>query len=496
MPVPADRALLDGWRIHLDRRTRVGAAGSVLLGGSPWRISRVAAPAQDLVERLRRAGRTGVPLTDPVDRRAGRLLVDRGFAHPLPSVGDATRCCVVVPVLDNPDGLDRLLSGLPGPAVVVDDGSTDAAAIRTVAERHGAHLLRHERNLGPAAARNTGLAATTGELVAFVDSDCQAPADWLDHLVGHFDDPAVAVVAPRIVPMSHDTTVIGRFERTRSALDMGLDPQLVRPGSRLSFVPSAAMVVRRAALADVGGFDERLRLGEDVDLCWRLADRGWLVRYEPRGHVDHEVRSRPGTWLHRRYQYGTSAADLDARHPGRLTPARPSAWNLAALGLVAYGRPTLAGATAATAATLLRSRLAGLPAATGLATRVVAQGVVADAAAVGHLLRREWWPVGALALVTTPRSRIARAAATCMLAPIAWELAARPPQLDPVRYTLMRLAEDAAYGTGVIASSIRARTAAPLLPLVRLGRGPRDRPRSGGDRTAAELGREKANRAV
>jgi mycofactocin glycosyltransferase len=96
--------------------------------------------------------------------------------------------------------------------------------------------------------------------------------------------------------------------------------------------------------------------------------------------------------------------------------------------------------------------------------------VVADAAALGHMLRREWWPVGALALVTSRRSRLARAAAVSMLAPVAFEWLRHPPDLDPLRYAALRLLEDAAYGSGVIASAVVAGVVEPVLPRIRLPR--------------------------
>src|SRR5699024_75911 len=136
--------------------------------------------------------------------------------------------------------------------IVVDDGSADPAVVAAVAERHGARLLQHRYNCGPAAARNTGLDARgLGEaerpVVAFLDSDCEVPPGWLAHLLRHFDDPRVGAVAPRVRPRHDHESVLTRYEDVRSALDMGTRPELVRPGARLGFVPSAALVVRRAA---------------------------------------------------------------------------------------------------------------------------------------------------------------------------------------------------------------------------------------------------------
>jgi hypothetical protein len=102
------------------------------------------------------------------------------------------------------------------------------------------------------------------------------------------------------------------------------------------------------------------------------------------------------------------------------------------------------------------------------------KGLLSDVAATGHLLRREWWPIGWLALVLAPKSRVARAAAASMLAPIAQEWLTGRTQSGVVRYFAMRLLEDAAYGSGVIASAARRRRPGVLLPRVRYSRA-RDR---------------------
>jgi mycofactocin system glycosyltransferase len=387
-----------------------------------------------------------------------------------PSPGPVQDVTTVIPALDRVDGLLSLLNtGIGSTVIVVDDGSREPAPIARAAARFGATLVRHEVNRGPAAARNTGARTASSGLVAFVDSDCVVESDWVGRLVGHFDDPGVAAVAPRVAPMTGAGGALARFEQARSALDMGRRPELVRHGSRLGFVPSAALVVRRQALGPQG-FDEDLRLGEDVDLVWRLDDAGWQVRYDPRVIVRHRSRERLGAWARRSFEYGTSAADLEARHAGHLAPARLSAWNLATLALVARGHPLSGLAVAAVSAVLLARHLRGISGAPTIACETVARGVLADAAQVGRLLRREWWPVGVLALAAAPRSGVARAIVACMAVPVALDYGRERPRLDPLRYALLQWIDDAAYGSGVIASSVRSRSWAPLLPRVRMPR--------------------------
>jgi mycofactocin system glycosyltransferase len=481
LPAPPEPALLvAGFRLVLDSRVRFWAGRSVIVGGAPWRVARVDTRARGFLDELIAAGDSGLAALTTQELRVARMLVDRGFAHPQPLpllAEDVGAITVVVPAFGHTETLRACLASLRGnKVVVVDDGSADESSIADVAGASGARVVRHNRNRGPAAARNSGLGATSGDLVAFVDSDCVVPPEWLERLAAHFADPRVAMVAPRVLPDVAGRSLLARYEATRSSLDMGSQPQQVRPGARLGFVPSAALVVRRAAVTNpslryAGAFDEALRLGEDVDLVWRLTDAGWHVRFDPAVVVIHRARTKPREWMLRRFQYGTSAANLAVRHPGRLAPVRVSAWNLAAFALLVHRRPAAALGVAGTASVLvarrLRSARSGAPM---LAPVIVFTGLVADVAGLGLALRREWWPVGVGCLLAVRRSRTASAGVGFMLAPIVWEVLRNRPAVDPFRYLVLRFVDDAAYGSGVIVSALRGRNLDPLKPQVRLPR--------------------------
>ncbi|MGH1553067.1 glycosyltransferase [Streptomyces sp. L7] len=216
------------------------------------------------------------------------------------------RYTVVVPVRDRPRQLARLLSSVGDghPVVVVDDASRHPRAVAAVAAEHGAKLLPLTTNVGPAGARNAGLRLVTTPFVVFADSDIVLAPDTAPTLLRHFADPAVAMAVPRITGLpSAAPTWIERYENARSSLDLGAHPAGVRPGSPVSWASTACVVARTDALAE--GFDEGMRVGEDVDLCWRLIERGRRVRYEPAAEAAHEHRTRVDDWLLRKAVYGT-----------------------------------------------------------------------------------------------------------------------------------------------------------------------------------------------
>jgi mycofactocin system glycosyltransferase len=375
---------------------------------------------------------------------------------------------VVVPVRDRPDAVDRCLAalGTRHPVVVVDDASLDPGPVATVCARRGVRLLRRACNGGPGAARNDGLALVDTDLVAFVDSDCSPADGWLEGLTWLFDDPDLGAVAPRVVAVppavGRRARAIDRFAAAHSPLDLGPDPGEVGPRRSIRYVPTAALVVRTRAMADVDGFDPALRVGEDVDLVWRLADAGWRVRYEPAITVGHTEPDRWRDLLTRRYRYGTSAGPLAARHPGRLAPVALRPWPTAAAVAALAGSPAAALAAVATSAALLARSVGPLGIPSGQAWAWSAQGAGWTVVGLGRAATMLAAP--GLAVLATRGRRGARAALALALAPPVVEWVRRRPDLDLPRWVAASVADDVAYGAGVWTSCLRARTAGPFLP--------------------------------
>ncbi len=440
--------------------------GRVIMGGSPLRLLRVSSRASALIDRWQAGATVGDRKGEPV---LARRLVSAGAFLPRPGVpqfgpDDVT---VVIPVRDRPEQLRRLLSTLDAKrCLVVDDASSDPARTLAIAEDAGAEVIALPVNVGPSAARNAGLAQAGTPLVAFIDSDCVPGDGWLDPVLAHFNDPLVVAVAPRIVPLGvTPPTMLSRYETVRSSLDRGGSPGLVRPLSRIPYVPSAALIVRRAAVPDAL-FDPALRGGEDVDLVWRLVQAGWDVRYEPGATVGHDGPTSAAAWLGRRAFYGTTAGPLARRHPRSLAPLHTSAWTAGVWVLAAARRPLPAAGVLAASIFVLARRLEGLvDEPLKVATRIAGGGTARSALPALGGLTRAWSPALILALGWR-RSR--RIAALALLVPAAADWAAERRALDPVRFAALHVADDLAYGSGVWLGCLRARTLAPLLPRIEL----------------------------
>lgn len=464
--------LPDGFAVQVDRRVRVLGDGSALLGGSPTRLLRLAPAAQHMLSDGR------LKVCDDRSAQLARTLLDATVAHPRPAGGPSYRdVTVVIPVRNNASGVRRLVTSLRGMRViVVDDGSTYPIELDDFAGAHcDLEVLHHPRARGPAAARNTGLAACTTEFVAFLDSDVAPRRGWLEVLLGHFCDPTVALVAPRIVGLDQSENVVARYEAVHSSLDLGQREAPVLPHSTVSYVPSAAIICRSSAIRGVGGFDEMLHSGEDVDLCWRLIEAGARLRYEPIALVAHDHRTELRDWLARKAFYGGSAAPLSARHPDKTAPVVISGWALMAWILMSFGTG-LAKLASLLIAVLTGRRIAKAinGADTSLSDVVViaTRGLWSAALQLASAICRHYWPVALLAAILSRHCRRVVLIAAIVDGVADWlrRRNACDDDAEPIgllTFLLLKRVDDLAYGIGLWYGVLRERNVGPLKPRIR-----------------------------
>jgi len=477
-PAPVEAPLPVGTRVSLDPEARF-LDRSFLTGGSPWRLLRLPGGSRAVAERWRGGDRVR-----PGEERFARTLVQQGLVHPVthPRI-DTNDVDVVIPVHDDVVALRILLADLAGLHVtVVDDGSPEPALVEALARESGATLVRLDENLGPAGARNAGAAATSRPLIWFLDADISLDNahDVLHRLAGQLSDPLVSASAPRIRG-GVGRSARDRFERNFSPLDMGPRGGLVVPGGTVAYVPSACLLVRRHAFGE--GFDETLRTGEDVDLLWRLHDRGWLVRYDAEVVVTHPARTSWRHWWRQRAGYGRSAGELARRHGARLAPLRADRWTLLAWTGVLVGRPAIGARIVRVARDQLSTKVAEhADQPSEVANAIVARGMLRAGLPLARALVRTF---GGVILLAALHPRLRRRA--LLLFGVGTLARWRSARVHPTDVVLA-VADDLAYGLGVAHGAWRARSLDAVRPhltpssvTLRDVLAPRWRPRIGPD---------------
>ena len=460
--------------VELERHGRT----AVLTRRRPVTVVEVSERARRL---LAKGAAEGVSRASPGQLAFLRHLAELGLIELWADVQEWPSVSVIVPARGRSDQLEACLAALRAvryppdrvELVVVDDGSAPPLAVPA-----GVRLLRREQAGGPAAARNVGAWAVESDVLVFVDSDCLPDPSWLSELVAELADPKVAAAGGRVLPARPRGSWLERYDAVRSQLDLGAHFAEARPRDRVPYLVSASLVVRRSAFEQVGGFEEGLRFGEDVDLSWRLHARGHRLVYQPRALVRHHHRGSVRAFVTTRANYAASEAALLERHPAQgrwltLTPGLLVA--LGGIGLALAGRRRLLApclgflAAEAAAGVLVTGRETGLPPRTNAGA--LARGYGAGTYHVAKQLARYYAWLGLVAAQRWPRLLGPVAAALVGTALVDWARL-RPP-LGPGAFVAASALDDLAYQCGTLWGCLREGTPAPLRVQVRVGYGNR-----------------------
>lgn len=285
------------------------------------------------------------------------------------------RISVIIPHLNQPQMLARCLASLAAgrrqadEIIVVDNGSTRLPT--EIAATHPGVQLLQEATPGPGPARNRGIAAATGDLLAFIDADCLADPDWLAAAEAAMADPATTILGGDVRIACTDPARLTMLEAYESIYAYRMDRYIAREG----FTGTGNLVVRRAVLADVGPF-AGIGVAEDRDWGRRATARGYRIRYVGAMKVYHPAR-KDFADLYRKWDRQTAHDFADAR--------------VARFGRLKWATKTLA---------MGLSPLAELP-------RVLASDRIAGlrdrAQAFLCLIRIRWYRAGLMAMILAGR---------------------------------------------------------------------------------------------
>jgi GT2 family glycosyltransferase len=282
--------------------------------------------------------------------KAGFHAVREAFEAPLATLLPRTpRASVVVCTYNGGRTLDQCLRSLRQldypdyEVIVVNDGSTDNT--REILERFQSaepapwnetsvprFKVIHQPNCGLSAARNAGLHAATGEIVAYTDDDCFTDPDWLTHLVDQLERTgAAAVGGPNLTPEDG-------WLAACVAASPGQPTHVLESDQVAEHIPGCNMAFRRDALLAINGFDPLYRkAGDDVDVCWRLQQSGRWITFAPGAFVWHHRRQGPRAYLKQQMGYGEAEAVLRFHHPDRFNARGEGKWRGMLYGVALQG---------------------------------------------------------------------------------------------------------------------------------------------------------------
>jgi glycosyltransferase involved in cell wall biosynthesis len=245
---------------------------------------------------------------------------------PFPERQDWPKISIVVCSLNGAPTIRDTMEGLlhldypDYEVIVIDDGSTDNTA--NIAAEYPCRLISTE-NRGLSNARNTGWQEATGEIIAYIDDDAYPDPHWLSYLAHVFlHTDYIGVGGPNLAPPG-DGWIADCIANAP-----GGPVHVLVSDSEAEHIPGCNMAFRRDALAAIEGFDPIYRAaGDDVDLCWRLQERGWRIGFSPAAVVWHHRRNSLSMYWKQQQGYGKAEALLEQKWPEKYNAMGHLAWS-------------------------------------------------------------------------------------------------------------------------------------------------------------------------
>lgn len=253
--------------------------------------------------------------------------VQEYYTAPLPpALPEYPKVSVVVCAYNAERTMDSCLASLKElnypnyEVIVVNDGSRDRTL--EITQHYDYVRLINQENKGLSVARNVGMAAATGEIVAYTDSDCMADPDWLTYLVAKFLSSGLAAVGGPNLSPPEDSLVPACV-----AVSPGVPTHILLSDEVAEHIAGCNMAFRRDVLQEINGFNPIFRTaGDDVDICWRLQDRGYSIGFSPTAIVWHFRRNTVAAYLKQQQGYGKAEALVYFQHPYRFNLLGQPSW--------------------------------------------------------------------------------------------------------------------------------------------------------------------------
>lgn len=204
--------------------------------------------------------------------------------------------------------------------IVVNDGSTDETA--AIAQGYGFRVISTE-NRGLGSARNAGLKAATGEIVAYIDDDAYPDPHWLTYLAASFlNSNHAGIGGPNLSPPG-DGVIADCVANAP-----GNPVHVLLSDREAEHIAGCNMAFRKSTLEAIGGFDPQFRVaGDDVDICWSLQQRGFTLGFSPAAQVWHHRRNSVLAFWRQQKNYGKAETLLEKKWPDKYNAAGHITWN-------------------------------------------------------------------------------------------------------------------------------------------------------------------------
>lgn len=209
------------------------------------------------------------------------------------------------------DALVQQASGRDAEILVVNDGSTDHTA--SVVRRFANVRLITQANAGPAAARNRGAVEATGTVLLFTDDDCIPAQGWLDAMRAPFED--AEVVGAKGIYRTRQKSLVARFVQ----VEYEDRYRLMKRFRFIDFIDTYSAAFRRDNFMEMAGYDTSFPVAcaEDIELSYRMAGRGWKMKFVPEAVVYHTHPATLGAYLKKKYKFAFWRVLAVRKNPGK-----------------------------------------------------------------------------------------------------------------------------------------------------------------------------------